>query len=169
MCQSTHVNESCRTYAWIASRMWMRHAALKNESCHACDRVMSHIRMSHVAHVNGSCHRIRSKSWERRWKHRRPSCYRVMRMLRRWMRSCNACRMRHSRGIYLYMNKWKLEWTLSLPQTSRANLVQCCSTHQQKWGTAEVSIYICVTWFIHMCETGLSHVCDMTVIHLHLR
>ena len=27
------------------------------------------------------------------------------------------------------LNKWKLGWTLSLPQTSRANPVQCCSTH----------------------------------------
>jgi len=27
----------------------------------------------------------------------------------------------------------KARWTLSLPQTSRANPVQCCSTHQKKW------------------------------------
>ena len=32
----------------------------------------------------------------------------------------------------------KARWTLSLPQTSRANLVQCCSTHQKKRDTREI-------------------------------
>jgi len=40
------------------------------------------------------------------------------------------------------LNKWKLGWTLSLPQTSRANPVQCCSTHQKK--NASVCAYRCI-------------------------
>ena len=33
----------------------------------------------------------------------------------------------------------KARWTLSLPQTSRANPVQCCSTHQQKCAAVPIN------------------------------
>jgi len=38
----------------------------------------------------------------------------------------------NTQSTQIDLNKWKLKWTLSLPQTSRANPVQCCSTHQTK-------------------------------------
>ena len=30
----THVNESCHTYDWVMSHIWMRHVTHMNESCH---------------------------------------------------------------------------------------------------------------------------------------
>jgi len=52
----THMNESCCTYAWVMSHVWMSHFAYMNESCRTYEWVMSHIWMSLVAYMNGSCH-----------------------------------------------------------------------------------------------------------------
>jgi len=43
----------------------------------------------------------------------------------------------------------KARWTLSLPQTSRANPVQCCSTHQKKTFVDE-----------SLSQTGTTYICD---------
>jgi len=40
------VNESCHTYEWVMSHIWMSHVTHTNESCH--------IRMSHATHTNKS-------------------------------------------------------------------------------------------------------------------
>ena len=50
------VNESCHTYEWVMSHIWMSHVTHMNESCHTYEWVMSHIWMSHVPCVNESCH-----------------------------------------------------------------------------------------------------------------
>jgi len=50
------VNESCHTYEWVMSHIWMRHVTHTNESCHSYGWVMLHIRMSHATHTNASCH-----------------------------------------------------------------------------------------------------------------
>jgi len=52
----THKNESCHTYDWVVSHIWMSHSTHMNESCHTYEWVMSHIWMSHVTHMNESCH-----------------------------------------------------------------------------------------------------------------
>ena len=39
---------------------------------------------------------------------------------------------KNTQNTQIDLNKSKLKWTLSLPQTSRTNPVQCCSTHQKK-------------------------------------
>ena len=51
----THVNESCHTYRWVMSHIWMSHVARMNESCHVYMWVLSHIWMNHVTYVNESC------------------------------------------------------------------------------------------------------------------
>jgi len=61
MSHVTHMNESCHTYEWVMSHIWMSHVTHMNESCHTYGWVMSHInlirninvhatRMSHVTH-----------------------------------------------------------------------------------------------------------------------
>ena len=58
----THINESCHTYEWVMSHIWMIHVTHMNRSCHTYEwvvsneRVMSHIWMSHVTRMNESCH-----------------------------------------------------------------------------------------------------------------
>jgi len=47
----THVNDSCHTYEWVMSHMWMSHVTHVNESCHTYEWVMSHIWISHVTHA----------------------------------------------------------------------------------------------------------------------
>ena len=63
------------------------------------------------------------------------------------------------------LNKWKLKWNLSLPQTSRANPVQCCSTHQKRcawfnyhelnafydWVCVCVCVFVCAYFFMFVC------------------
>ena len=51
----THSNESCHTYEWVTSHIWMSHVAHMNESCYSCECLTSHIWMSHVTHMNESC------------------------------------------------------------------------------------------------------------------
>ena len=60
MNESCHT-ESCHTYGWVESNIWMSHVTHMNESCHTYEwvmphRVMSHIwmRLSHVTHMNAS-------------------------------------------------------------------------------------------------------------------
>ena len=40
-----YTNESCHTYEWVMSHMWMSHVTHMNESCHTYEWVMSHIWM----------------------------------------------------------------------------------------------------------------------------
>ena len=71
----------------------------------------------------------------------------------------------------------KARWTLSPPQTSRSNPVQCCSTHQKKTRSyVWHDLFVCVTWLDHRCDMPhsyvwhdsficvkwLIYVCDMT-------
>jgi len=71
----------------------------------------------------------------------------------------------------IWINKaW---WTLSLPQTSRANPVQCYSTHQEKYGgcmhnaigyimACNVTHESCVTWLMSHVWHDSWVMCDMT-------
>ena len=62
----THRNESCHTYGWVMSHIWMSHVTHMNESCHTYEWVRSHIWMSHVTHMNESGHtyeRVMSCMW----------------------------------------------------------------------------------------------------------
>ena len=67
---STHLGiagkESCHTFEWVMSHVWMSHVKRVNESCHTYKWVMSHIWMSHVTHMNESCHThewVKSHIW----------------------------------------------------------------------------------------------------------
>jgi len=54
MSHVTHMNESCHTYEWGMSHTWMHQVPHMNESCHTYEWVMSHIWMSHVTHMDAS-------------------------------------------------------------------------------------------------------------------
>ena len=55
----THMNESrctyewesCHTYEWVMSHIWMSNGTHINESCHTYEWVTLQIRMSHVTHI----------------------------------------------------------------------------------------------------------------------
>jgi len=48
------MNESCPTYEWVVSHIWMSHVPHMNESCPTYEWVMSHTLMSHVGHMEKS-------------------------------------------------------------------------------------------------------------------
>ena len=52
----TCVNESCHTYKYVVSHVWLIRVTLMNDSCHTSKRVMSHVWMSLVTLMNDSCH-----------------------------------------------------------------------------------------------------------------
>ena len=56
MSRVTHMNESCHTRECVTSHKWMSHVTHTNESCHTYESVMSHIWMSHATHMNETCH-----------------------------------------------------------------------------------------------------------------
>jgi len=43
----TRVNESCHTYEWVMSHIWMSHVTHASESCHTYEWVMLHVWVSH--------------------------------------------------------------------------------------------------------------------------
>jgi len=53
---SSRMNESCHTYEWVVSFVWMCHVTHVNHSVHTCEWVMAHVPMRHDAHVDESCH-----------------------------------------------------------------------------------------------------------------
>ena len=74
----THVNESCQTCEWVMSHMWMSHGTHVNEACHTCEWALSHMWMSPVTHVNESCHTcewVMSHMWMSQVTHANESCH----------------------------------------------------------------------------------------------
>jgi len=61
-----HLNDSCCTYAWITSYMWMKHIS------YTYDWFMSHLWMIHDTHMDDACH-----TRERRWWRLRECFYRI--------------------------------------------------------------------------------------------
>jgi len=49
MSHVSRMNESCLTYEWVMSHVWMSHVSRMNESCLTYERVMSHVWMSHLS------------------------------------------------------------------------------------------------------------------------
>jgi len=50
------LRESCRTYEWGVSHVWMSHITRTNESYHTYEWVISHIWRRHVTHMKVSYH-----------------------------------------------------------------------------------------------------------------
>ena len=49
------MNESCHTYEWVMSHIWMSHVTHMNESRHTYEWVMSHIWVPCHRHIRGGC------------------------------------------------------------------------------------------------------------------
>jgi len=107
MSQVTHMDESCHTYGWVMSHIWMSHVTHMDESCHTYRWVKSHIWMSHVTRIDESCHIygwVMSHIWMscvtyRRWQTTRDSIINfktLKRFVARWSElqhrnlSCNT-------------------------------------------------------------------------------
>ena len=60
------------------------------------------------------------------------------------------------------MKAW---WTLSVPQTSRANPVQCCSTHTHVSMFMHINIHIVCTWIWHLHVITI-HICIYIYVYL---
>jgi len=74
----THINESCRTYAWVVSHMWMSHVEHMNEARYTHEWVLWHTSMSHVTRVNGECHAyefVVTYTWMSPVAHKNESCH----------------------------------------------------------------------------------------------
>ena len=63
MSHVTHINESCHTYEWVMSHIWMSQVTHMNESCHTYEWVMSRIGMSHVTRINHTEVCVISQIW----------------------------------------------------------------------------------------------------------
>jgi len=113
-------NESCHTYEWVMSHIWMSHVTQVNESCHTCEWVMSHIWMSHVTHMNESCHIWKEGTSPlnvREWgmSHMHESCYVAVR--------ANVCLEIHE----MYHVKWVMSH-ISMSHATHTN--GSCHTYE---------------------------------------
>jgi len=53
------MNESCHTYAWLTSQIWMRHVTHMHTSCCTYERVTSRKCISHITRMNETCRRYK--------------------------------------------------------------------------------------------------------------
>ena len=49
------MNESCLTYEWVMSHIWMSHVSHMNESCLSCEWMMRHIWVNRLPYMNAPC------------------------------------------------------------------------------------------------------------------
>ena len=160
-------HQSCLTYEWVMSHIWMSHVPHMNESCLTYEWVMSHIWMSHVSHMNESCLTYEWKATcvqyqkTTTWSmthvtHMNESCLTYKRVMSHtWMR--------HPR-----MNQFCLtcQWVMShiwISHVSHIN-VSCC--------TLECVIYVWISFISPVNESCLtyewvmSHICISHVSHM---
>ena len=131
MSHVSHMNESCLTYEWVMSHIWIQafHRRLTYEW------VMSHIWMSHVSHMNKSCRTLECQTSNM------------------WM--SHVAHMNESFHTYEYM----CPCHVGLIETNKRRLGRGIldMTHSYVWHDS----FICVTWLIHLCDTQkTSHTYD---------
>ena len=130
-----NINESCHTYEWVMSHIWMSHVTHMNESCHTYEWVMSHIWMSHVSyqshqeyqcscHTYESCHTL----WESCYTHESCVCVRFIIQL------------------HWYEAVWHDSFTsvICMPWSHVTYVNESCHTSSYQFTSV-----ICMPWLIH--------------------
>jgi len=167
------MNESCHTYEWVMSHIWMSHVTHINESWHVYERVMSHI-LSHVNHIDISFYTyVYLTSWE--------SCHTYECVMAR-IRTSQVIRMNESWYVYERVMSHKLshvnhvdvsfhtyvyltsreschsyEWVMSHTWISHGKYVESCHSYPG------IILHICIcmtsreSW--HTYEWVMSHIC----------
>jgi len=161
------MNESCHTYEWVMSHIWMSHVTHMNESCHTYEWVMSPI-MRHVtqqidnslnkcmhpfkhAQFNESCHTLMSHvtHW---WvmSHIDGSIHTLMRQFTRWLV------MSH---VWWVMSRSKL--------TNVYGCIQICIDAGRQSANAQLSgvcVCVCVCVVMSHIDESCHTLCDMSHI-----
>jgi len=131
----TPMNESCHTYEWAMSHIWMSHVTYMNESYHTYEWVMSH--MNESFHTYEACYSyewVTSHIWTRHATHMKVSCH-------TWKRHVT------------YMNEsWHTrEWFKS--HMCRYLFSRTCSTAARKRATGKTLLQRSLNW-----QTASGHV-----------
>jgi len=80
MSHVSHMNESCLSYEWVMSLIWMSHVSHMNESCLSYEWVMSHVlfiretRLVHIRDITKRYEWVMSRVWVSRVLHMKESC-----------------------------------------------------------------------------------------------
>jgi len=121
--------ESCHTYEWVMSHVWISHVTRVNKSCQTCKWVMSHVWMSHVTCMDESCVSELSElhHWDETWLN-------YMCAMTQWY----VC---HDSFICV---PW-LIYMRAMTHSSESGLPASHHRH--------------VTWLVHMCVMTHSYVC----------
>jgi len=144
---ATRMNESCHTYEWIMSRVWMR-CVCTAYACKVRNAPVfeSPAWMSHVTRMNESCH-----TYEWVMAHKWISAVFVFES---YIWRNHVTHMKESRHTY--------EWVMSHTWMSRCPCAQSvCVTwliHVRDASFIWYTCTICVSWLIHSCDTTHSYV-----------
>jgi len=145
------VNESCHSYEWVMSLIWMSHVTHMNESCHSYEWVMSLIWMSHVPHIRKSCHTyewVMSLIWMSHVTHMNESCHSY-----EWVTSLiwmsHVTHMNES--CHSYTQVMSHMWIIGVKHANKP-----CHTHEEiPFEIHTHDSFICLIWFIYMCSTHM--------------
>ena len=132
-----HMNESCCTYEWVMSHIWMSHVTHMNEFCHTYEWVIlrtknrwfvMHVNERHVSSCR--CTMVSSYMWMREISHSLVKERDVSSCM--WMRNMSlaAC-------------EW---WSLATCEWETCLLLICT----YEWETC--LWLICAAWIIYMCD-----------------
>jgi len=125
MSHVTHMNESCHTYEWVMSHVWMGHVTHMTESCHTYEWVMSHIWMSHVTRMNESCRAyewVMSHIWMSHVTHMTESCQTY-----EWVMSHK--RRSHVTHMKTHTNSMRYAKVMRVSHVTHTN--ESCHTHDR--------------------------------------
>jgi len=168
------MNESCRTYTWDMSHIWMRHVTHMNETCHTYEWDMSHIWMRHVTHMNESCRTYTwdmSHIWMSHVTHMNEACHTYeWGMSHIWINhlrclNVSGCDMNESYHTWesIASDIWMCQvahvsWVISHIRVTCDMIHPCVSgiishTHVCHAVTHDGDAFICATWLIHMCDS----------------
>ena len=165
------MNESCHTYEWVMSHIWMSHVTHMNESCHTWEWVMSHIWvvvshiwMSNLAHVNESRDTyewVMSHIWMRNVTHMNETCHTLQHTATTQQRHSDFQRVALSYPFLLRMVACPLRSPVCCKQLGHMcvlqhvlqHVLQCASPCRNKNGYGRATRWksLCRCWVVAVC------------------
>jgi len=139
-------HESCHTYGWVMSHIWMSHVTHVNDSYHTYGWVISHMCMDHVTHMDGLCHKYE------------------------WIKS-HTCLSHVTDALCAYSPVFTKSTIHTVENrhmcTQKIPLYMHSKEHESCYASVILPAkYWCVTWLIYTCDMTRPYVRHDSFIHV---
>jgi len=168
-------DESCHTYEWVMSHIWMSHVTHMNESCHTYESFLDHIihiRSQHsylwhdpwfwpwlIVQITSFIWWVMSHIWMSHVTHNNTSCHTYESFIDHIIHICDMTHdSGHERLIILIMNNHS-DHIIRMRDKTHVYVWHDSSIHADMthWNVRH-DWFIRVTWLMHMCDMTIAHV-----------